>query len=106
MPNQRLHRHNLRSKMQLIQLLNKLVTIPEDFRNREESTKSTSNNLNQGNNKQYFNEEEDRHFSSRVKVQPESSELSIMASIKQVKGNTGTLFTLMHYSQADATYHR
>lgn len=113
LPNQRMHRHSLHSKMQLVQLLDKLIVTPEESNNgdsyRQERTQSSSDNinLNKDNNYKHLDEEENhhQHFSSRV-VQQEPSELSIMASIKQVKGNTGTLFTLMHYSEADGTHHR
>ena len=102
--------------MKLVHLLDKLIVSPEESNNggsyREEHTDGSSDNINlnkdNNNNRHLDDEEEDYHnphFSSRV-VQQEPSELSIMASIKQVKGNTGTLFTLMHYSEADGTHHR
>ena len=58
------------------------------------------------NDEHFDNEDIYHHHSSDDSSQGRPLELSIMASLKQVKGNSGTLFSLMHYSHSDGGHHR
>ena len=96
--------------MQLKQALDNL------FKNQESSIHnkhfSNSNykrdNVNEGiyNDEHFDNEDIYHHHSSDDSSHGRPLELSIMASLKQVKGNSGTLFSLMHYSHSDGGHHR
>ena len=107
-PNHKLRKHRLRSKTKLVQLLDKIVI------NHEGSFKSDSQKANhfEGDTPTQ-NTDSDENYTGKglhsifsEEMQEEPFELSLMASMKQIKGNSGTLFTLMHYSQSDGSYHR
>ena len=105
---QRLQKHSLRSKIQLVQLLDKLTVSHDGSYNAdshsEKHSKDSGDNVNTPNNESH--EKERAHSFDPKTFHEEPLELSIMASMKQVKGNSGTLFALMHYSQSDGTHHR
>ena len=102
----RLQKHSLRSKMQLVQLLDKLTVSHDGSYNvdshREKHSEDSGDTLKTSNHESH---KKKSSFSSNS-LQEEPLELSIMASMKQVKGNSGTLFALMHYSQSDGSHHR
>ena len=104
----RLQKHSLRSKMQLVQVLDKL-TVSHDGSynsdsNRVKHSEDSGDTVNTPDHESH-EKKGARSFSSKT-LQEEPLELSIMASMKQEKGNSGTLFSLMHYSQSDGTHHR
>ena len=96
--------------MQLMHLLDNLLENQENSLYDEDFSKSSSNsdNVNRGEyNDGLFDNEEHYHFSSDDSLHRTNPiELSIMASMKQMKGNSGTLFALMHYSPSNGDYHR
>ena len=107
----RLHKHSIHSKKQLMHLLDNLLENQDNSLYDEHFSESSfnSDNMNEGeyNDGLFDNEEHYHHYSlddSLHRTKP--IELSIMASMKQVKGNSGTLFALMDYSQSDGDYHR
>ena len=103
--NRKLHRHSFSSKMQLIQALDKLiVNRVENFKDDSYRVRHVNSDYNSNQHKN-INLNEDV-FSSSIVQPKEPLELSIMASIKQVQGNSGTLFNLVQYSQKDKKYHR
>ena len=95
-----------------MKLLDKLVLAQKEPINKDglfrQQWKNSDSNINFNNNPDKSDEERKgfHHFTSSLLQQQESSELSVMASIKQKKGNTGTLLTLTHYSELDGNHHR
>ena len=116
----RLQRHSLGSKLQLEQLLDNLIinhkekpfNIGDSYRekhSKDDISGSQSDTINEDisndDSKHHHDDSIHSMFSSKEFVH-EPLELSIMASLKQVRGNSGTLFKLMHYSQVDGKHHR
>ena len=95
-----------------MKLLDKLILAQKEPANKagliREHAENSDSNINYNNNHDKSDEEGKgfHHFTSRLLQQQESSEISVMASIKQKKGNTGTLLTLTHYSELDGNHHR
>ena len=96
--------------MQLIQVLDNLFEEHDSsLRNKDfPESSSKSDNVKEGiyNDEPFDNEDIYHHYSSDDSSHRRPLELSIMASLKQVKGNSGTLFALMHHSQSDGENHR
>ena len=103
----RIHKHSIHSKTQLNKLLENLFENQDNSIHSDHFYKSStkSDNVNEGLNDDDTLDNEDmyHHFSSS---HGKPLELSIMASLKQLQGNSGTLVALMHYSQTDSQYHR
>ena len=94
--------------MQLVQLLDKLIVGHDGPFNGDSHRERHSEDISDTTNKPYHKhkEKENVHFFSSDAVHEGPLELAIMASMKQLKGNSGTLFSLMHYSQSDGAHHR
>ena len=106
----RIHKHSIHSKTQLNKLLENLFENQDNSIHSDHFYKSStkSDNVNEGLNDDdtFDNENMYHHFSSGDSSHGKPLELSIMASLKQLQGNSGTLVALMHYSQSDSQYHR
>ena len=107
----KIHKHSIHSKIQLNKLLENLFENHQDnsiYSDHVYKSSTNSDNVNEGLNYDdtFDNEDMYHHFSSGDSSHGKPLELSIMASLKQLQGNSGTLVALMHYSQSDSQYHR
>ena len=91
-----MHRHSLNSKQQLKNIVDRLIGVSRASNSYEWEHRSSKQNEDK-----FRPQHHDSAFLKTETTSMFTSELSVMASLKQVKGNSGTLLSITHYSKND-----